>query len=93
MVVSLDGGSGAGKSTLAAEVASHMGATVLQCDEFFDATIADDEWDTYTLELKCHRCIDWKRVRTGALLPLITGETAHFHPFSFFQKMACHRLL
>ncbi|MBS4195167.1 uridine kinase family protein [Lederbergia citri] len=86
LVVSLDGGSGAGKSTLAAEVASHLGATVIQCDDFFAATITDDEWDTYTSELKCRRCIDWQRMRTEALLPLIAGENAQYHPFSFSSE-------
>ncbi|WP_152654553.1 (d)CMP kinase [Oceanobacillus sp. CFH 90083] len=93
LVVSLDGGSGAGKSTLAADVASHMGATVIQCDEFFAATISDDEWDSYTSELKCRRCIDWQRMRREVLLPLLAGENVQYHPFSFFLKIGCHRLL
>jgi len=83
LVVALDGGSGAGKSTLAAEVASHVGATVIQCDAFFDATITDEEWDTYTSEWKCRRCIDWQRLHKEALLPLIAGESVQYHPFSF----------
>ncbi|WP_179134530.1 uridine kinase family protein [Oceanobacillus timonensis] len=83
LVVALDGGSGAGKSTLAAEVASHVGATVIQCDAFFDATITDDEWDSYTLDLKCRKCIDWQRIRTEALLPLLAGQNVQYHPFSF----------
>lgn len=58
LVVSLDGGSGAGKSTLAAVVASRLGATVIQCDDFFVATVTDDEWDTCTVEQRCRRCID-----------------------------------
>ncbi|MEH7379996.1 hypothetical protein V7138_05895 [Bacillus sp. JJ1533] len=85
-MVSLDGGSGAGKSTLAAEVVSHLGATVIQCDDFFAATITDDEWDTYSLELKCRRCIDWQRMCNEALLPLIAGENAQYHPFSFSSE-------
>lgn len=72
LVVSLDGGSGAGKSTLAAEVASHLGATIIQCDDFFAATITDNEWDTYTTEQKCRLCIDWQRMRTEALLRCVT---------------------
>lgn len=83
LVVSLDGGSGAGKSTLAAEAASHLGATVIQCDDFFAATITDDEWDTFTPDQKCRRCIDWQRMRTEALLPLIAGKNAQYYPFSF----------
>lgn len=86
LVVSLDERSGAGKSTLAAEVASHVEATVIPCDEFFDATITDEEWDSYTSEQKCRRCIDWKRVRREVLLPLLTGENAQYHPFSFYTE-------
>lgn len=83
LVVSLDGGSGAGKSTLAADVASHVGATVIPCDEFFAATISDDEWDSYRTEQKCRKCIDWQRLRSEVLLPLLAGESAQYHPFSF----------
>lgn len=83
LVVSLDGGSGAGKSTLATEVASHLGAAVIQYDDFFDATITNDEWDSYTSEKKCRHCINWQRMRNEALLPLIRGEKAQYHPFSF----------
>jgi len=77
------GGSGAGKSTLAADVATHVRATVIQCDDFFSATISDAEWDTYTSEQKCRRCIDWQRVRIEALEPLLAGRIALYLPFSF----------
>ncbi|TMV44382.1 hypothetical protein FE783_32500 [Paenibacillus mesophilus] len=83
LIVSLDGGSGAGKSTLAAEVASRLDATVIQCDDFFDATITNEEWDSFTVEQKCHRCIDWQRMRNEALLPLLAGKKAQYRPFSF----------
>jgi uridine kinase len=83
LVVSLDGGSGAGKSTLAAEVASHLGAAVIQYDDFFDATITNEEWDSYTSEQKCRHCINWQRMRTEVLLPMIRGENAQYRPFSF----------
>ena len=39
MVVSIDGGSGAGKSKIATEVAMHLGATVIHCDDFFATTV------------------------------------------------------
>ncbi|GIP56197.1 uridine kinase family protein [Paenibacillus woosongensis] len=81
LVVSLDGGSGAGKSTLAAEVASQLGAAVIHCDDFFDATLPDNDWDTYSLEQKCRRCIDWQRMRNEALLPLLEGKKAQYYPY------------
>ncbi|TJY44512.1 hypothetical protein E5161_03805 [Cohnella pontilimi] len=83
LVVAIDGGSGAGKSMLAADAALYLGATVIQCDDFFRATITDEEWDTYTPEQKCLRCIDWQRMRTEVLSPLLAGHKAQYHPFSF----------
>ncbi|PAD67955.1 hypothetical protein CHH83_16350 [Bacillus sp. 7586-K] len=83
LVVSFDGGSGSGKSTLASEVSSSVGATIIHCDDFFAVEIPDYEWDIYSVEKKCRLCIDWKRVRAEALLPLLAGEKAEYHPFSF----------
>ncbi len=82
LVVAMDGGSGAGKSTLVAEVASLIGATVIQCDDFFAATVTDAEWDSCSADQKCRRCIDWNRVRAEALEPLLAGRKAQYHPFS-----------
>ncbi|WP_042476074.1 uridine kinase family protein [Bacillus ndiopicus] len=83
LVVSFDGGSGSGKSTLASEVASSLGATIIHCDDFFAIEIPDHEWDIYSVEKKCRLCINWARVRDEALLPLLAGEKAEYHPFSF----------
>ena len=83
LVVSFDGGSGSGKSTLASEVASSLKATIIHCDDFFAVEIPDHEWDSYSVEKKCRLCIDWERVRAEALLPLLAGEKAEYHPFSF----------
>lgn len=83
LVVSFDGGSGSGKSTLASEVASSVGATIIHCDDFFAAKIPDHEWDIYSVEKKCRLCIDWERVRADVMLPLLAGEKAEYHPFSF----------
>lgn len=83
LVVSFDGGSGSGKSTLASEVALSVGATIIHCDDFFAVEIPDHEWDIYSVEKKCRLCIDWERVRTEALLPLLAGKKAEYHPFSF----------
>lgn len=81
LVVSLDGGSGAGKSTLAAEVALQLDAAVIHCDDFFDAAVPDKDWDTYSLEQKCRRCIDWERMYNEALLPLLEGREAQYRPY------------
>lgn len=82
LVVSMDGGSGAGKSTLAAPVASEVGATVVQCDDFYAATVTDAEWDRYTPEQKCRRCIDWRRMRHEVVEPLLAGRIALYQPYS-----------
>ncbi|MGZ9585805.1 uridine kinase family protein [Paenibacillus marinisediminis] len=84
LVVALDGGSGAGKSTLAAAVTSTIPVetTVISCDDFFSASITDTEWDTYTPEQKCRRCIDWQRLRSELLVPLLAGQAAKYHPYS-----------
>lgn len=86
LVVSIDGGSGAGKSTLAIEIAKELDATVIHCDDFFVATVLDDEWDRYSLEQRCLQCIDWNRMRKEVLLPLIAGNNATYHPFSFTEE-------
>lgn len=86
VVVSLDGGSGAGKTTLAIEVASQVDATIIHCDDFFDATISNAEWETASLEKRCCRCIDWSRLQKEVLYPLINGETVYYHPFSFENR-------
>lgn len=83
LVVAFDGGSGSGKSALASEVASSVEATIIHCDDFFAVEIPDHEWDIYSVSKKCRLCIDWERVRDEALLPLIAGEKAAYHPFSF----------
>ncbi|NBD23284.1 uridine kinase family protein [Paenibacillus glycinis] len=82
-VVALDGGSGAGKTTLAILAAPLLGAALVHYDDFFDAAIADEEWDRSTAEQRCRRCMDWRRARREALLPLLDGRPACYRPFSF----------
>ncbi|SFI35461.1 Uridine kinase [Paenibacillus sp. UNC496MF] len=83
LLVALDGGSGAGKSTLALLAAPLIGAAVVHYDDFFDASVADEEWDRCTPGQKCRRCMDWRRARREALRPLLAGEAASYRPFSF----------
>lgn len=37
-------------------------------------SVPDNDWDTYSLEQKCRRCIDWKRMYNEALTPLLEGK-------------------
>ncbi len=77
---------------MAAEVASHLGATIIQCDDFFAATVTDNEWDTCTLEQKCSRCIDWQRMRNEALLKLVAGEKAAITLFPLLLEAVWHQI-
>lgn len=83
LVVAFDGGSGSGKSTLATEVALSLGATIIQCDDFFNNTIPDENWDAYSIEKRFRLCIDWERVRVEALFPLLAGKNATYFPYYF----------
>ena len=82
-LVALDGGSGAGKSTLALLIAQELQAALIQGDDFYAAHISDAEWDTRTPEQKAADAIDWQRLRTEALEPLLAGKPAQWHPFDF----------
>ncbi|WPK11016.1 hypothetical protein R6U77_14120 [Lysinibacillus louembei] len=84
-VIAIDGGSGAGKSVVASEVANLLGATVIQCDDFFNIKISDEDWDTFSVENKCRLCIDFERIRNEALLPLLTGKQAVYLPYYYLS--------
>jgi uridine kinase len=82
LVVAFDGRSGVGKSTLATCVASLIDAVVVESDDFY-AGGTDEEWMKRTAKEKVDLCIDWRRLRTEALEPLVAGCVATWHPFSF----------
>jgi uridine kinase len=82
-VVAIDGPSGAGKSSLARPLALRLGATVVATDDFFAAEIPDAQWDAWSPEQRAAHVIDWPRVRTEALVPLLAGKRARWHPFDF----------
>ena len=83
LVVALDGGSGSGKSTLAAAVAARLNAVMVPGDDFFAAEIPDADWDRRTPAERARDAIDWRRLRTDALEPLLAGRRAMWHPFDF----------
>jgi len=80
-VISIDGGSGAGKSVISAEVAASTGATIIHCDDFFNNTISDADWDAYSIKKRCRLCFDWERLRNEALLPLLAGQKVTYCPY------------
>ncbi len=83
LLVALDGGSGAGKSTLAQMIARTLNAAVIPGDDFYAATISNTEWEARTPEQRAADAIDWRRLRAEALVPLIAGKPAKWHPFDF----------
>ncbi|MBZ0287726.1 MAG: (d)CMP kinase, partial [Anaerolineae bacterium] len=85
-LVALDGGSGAGKSTLALLIAGSLKAALIQSDDFYAAHIPDTQWDARTPQQKAADVIDWRRLRSEALEPLLAGKSARWHPFDFERQ-------
>ena len=83
ILIALDGGSGSGKSTLALMLQGVLGAALVQSDDFFAAQIPEAEWDAYSIEQRARDGIDWRRLKTEALEPLLAGKSARWHPFDF----------
>jgi uridine kinase len=83
ILVAFDGGSGAGKSTLAEWVAQALDAVLVQSDDFYAAHIADAEWEAFSPAARAAAAIDWRRLRSEALEPLLAGKPARWHAFDF----------
>ena len=83
LVVSLDGRSGTGKSTLASLVAGEVDAVVVQVDDFCSALISDAEWDQMTVEERWSKVFDWEKLRLEAVVPMLAGRPARWHPIDF----------
>lgn len=83
LVVAIDGPSGAGKSTIAAKLSTNLDVSIIPLDDFFSANIPDHKWDEFTIEEKLIYVIDWVRVRTEVLSPLLQGRSARWHAFDF----------
>ena len=56
---------------------------MIQSDDFFAADIPDAEWDTRTIKEKVNDGIDWRRLRTEGLEPLLAGQPARWPAFDF----------
>lgn len=82
-MVAIDGASGAGKSTVAAMLEHELDITIIPLDDFFCAQIPDPKWDEFEADEKLKYVIDWERVRSQVILPLIQGQRIQWHSFDF----------
>lgn len=83
VVVGIDGRSGVGKTSLASLLAQDLEAVVVPMDDFYGGFLPYPAWDSMTVEERAEEVFDWPRLRVEALLPLLAGETARWHPFDW----------
>lgn len=81
LLVALDGRSGVGKSTLATAIAEAIEVAVVSSDDFYVEPVGG--WAERSAAEKADGCIDWRRLRTEALEPLLAGRAAVYSPFDF----------
>ncbi len=82
MLVALDGRSGTGKSTIAKKIAERLGGVEIIADDFWTGG-SNDEWDKKSPKEKAALAIDWKRIRSEVLEPLLAGKSASWQPFDW----------
>ncbi len=82
ILVALDGRSGTGKSTIAKKIAERLGGVEIILDDFWVGG-SNEEWDKKSPKEKAETAIDWKRIRTEVLEPLLAGKSATWHPFNW----------
>ncbi len=82
ILVALDGRSGTGKSTIAKRIAESLGGIEVISDDFWVGG-SNEEWDSRTPQEKAEMAIDWKRIRTEVLEPLLAGKPTKWHPFDW----------
>jgi uridine kinase len=83
VLVAIDGRSGAGKSVLGSMVAEALGAALVRSDDFYASHVSDAEWDALSPSARADKVVDWRRMRTEALEPLLRGEPAEWRAFDF----------
>ena len=83
ILVALDGPSGSGKSTLAALLLEDFQGVLVQSDDFFAAEISDAQWEGLTPAARASDAVNWRRLRTEALEPLLACKPARWHAFDF----------
>lgn len=82
ILVALDGRSGTGKSSIAKELAEQLDGLVIISDDFWVGG-SDEEWRKKSPKEKSETAIDWKRLRTQVLEPLLKGKPASWKTFNW----------
>jgi uridine kinase len=82
ILVALDGRSGTGKTTIAKEISKELGGVVIASDDFWVGG-SDDIWFNLKPKERADKAIDWRRLRSDVLDPLLRGEHAVWHPFDW----------
>lgn len=82
VLIALDGRSGTGKSTIAKQIAERLGGVEIVADDFWVGG-SNEEWDKKTPKEKAEMAIDWKRIKTEVLEPLLAGKPATWSPFDW----------
>ena len=82
-LIAIDGASGSGKSSVAAKVTEELDAVLIPGDDFFAAEITDDGWASRSAVDRAADGIDWRRLRSEVLEPLLKGRPASWKAFDF----------
>ena len=82
VLVALGGRSGTGKSTLAQAIASRVQGRIVLGDDFYSGG-NDDAWQGMSAAEKVEKGMDWQRMRTQVLEPLLAKKPASWHPLDF----------
>lgn len=82
VLVVLDGRSGTGKSTIAQAITNRVEGRIVVGDDFYSGG-NDDAWHGLSASEKVAKVIDWQRMRTQVLEPLLAKKTASWYPLDF----------
>jgi uridine kinase len=83
LLIAIDGCSGSGKSSIATLVVEILGATLIATDDFFAAHISDQGWLSRSCMERAADAIDWQRLTSEVLEPLLRRTPAQWHSFDF----------
>jgi uridine kinase len=83
LLIAIDGGSGSGKSSIAKIVVETLDGTLIATDDFFAAHISDKGWLNRSCMERAADAIDWQRLRSEVLEPLLRRTPAEWRSFDF----------